>query len=424
MGIESELAASAPDNEEGFWEDRRFVALNQEILDRLGGGWDIPPRVEPGWERRVDLSPVRARATSLLSTLSEREAWGWKDPRNSLTLPFWKSLVPELKVVVCLRNPLEVQASLARRGFSSLAFGLRLWHEYGRRLLAATIAGERVVTHYDAYFDRPEAELRRVATFCGLDIPERVLQLAVVAASVALRHNRFTTEDLVTEQVPPEVVSLYAELMAEAGRFTAERRAVPAGVQESELRERPVESREVEQDALINVLRDVLADTKTALERSGAELERKAAELQRTTAEFDRVTVELQRAHLEHQRTTVELQRTTGELKGKTAELQDSAAELEQREEDNGRLRDELATITGSVGWAFLQGLRDIRLRCAPRGSRRERVLQGALRAFRLWRREGTRALGSGPWRALGTFRSGPFQLRPPPPWRLPLRTI
>jgi len=394
MGPETDLAASAPDNEEGFWEDRRFVALNQEILDRLGGGWDHPPRVEPGWEMRVDLSPVRARATSLLSTFSEREAWGWKDPRNSLTLPFWKSLVPELKVVLCLRNPLEVQASLAHRGFSSRAFGLRLWHEYGRRILAATIAGERVVTHYDAYFDRPEAELRRVAAFCGIDVPERVLQRAVAAASDAMRHNRFTTEDLVGERVPPEVVSLYTELLAEAGRPTAGRRAVATRVQASAPRESPVESGEMERAALVNLLRDVLAETKAGLDRVGAELERTAAELQRSNAEVERTSTELQRTHLEHQRTSAELQRTTAELQRATGELQETTAELEKRGQDSERLRDELATITGSVGWAFLQGLRDIRLRFAPRGSRRERVLQGALRALRLWRREGTRALG------------------------------
>ena len=29
--------------------------------------------------------------------------WGWKDQRNSLTLPFWEDLLPGLKTVIVVR---------------------------------------------------------------------------------------------------------------------------------------------------------------------------------------------------------------------------------------------------------------------------------------------------------------------------------
>lgn len=44
-------------------------------------------------------------------------------------------MLPDMKVVVCLRNPLEVAFSLRKRAMSSLAFGLDLWVEYNRRVL-------------------------------------------------------------------------------------------------------------------------------------------------------------------------------------------------------------------------------------------------------------------------------------------------
>ena len=32
------------DNPDGFWEHLGFVALNDELLNALGGAWDLPPK--------------------------------------------------------------------------------------------------------------------------------------------------------------------------------------------------------------------------------------------------------------------------------------------------------------------------------------------------------------------------------------------
>ena len=77
------------------------------------------------------------RARLLIQQFDTQTFWAWKDPRTALTMPFWRQLLPGLKVVVCVRNPLEVAHSLSQRGMSSLAFGLRLWQTYYERLLAA-----------------------------------------------------------------------------------------------------------------------------------------------------------------------------------------------------------------------------------------------------------------------------------------------
>ena len=43
LGPESELMPAQADNPDGFWENLRFVALNDEVLNELGGAWDLPP---------------------------------------------------------------------------------------------------------------------------------------------------------------------------------------------------------------------------------------------------------------------------------------------------------------------------------------------------------------------------------------------
>src|SRR5439155_5522042 len=108
-------------------------------------------------------------ARALLAEFEEHEPWGWKDPRTSLTLPFWQTLV-EPKLVVCLRNPLEVAVSLHRRNSLSYTLAVALWHDYNERVLAATPAEGRVVTHYDAYFRDALREVERVLDATGLPV--------------------------------------------------------------------------------------------------------------------------------------------------------------------------------------------------------------------------------------------------------------
>ena len=49
LGAEEHFAPPAPDNTEGCWEDLRFVAWNERILDALGGAWDVVPERPAGW---------------------------------------------------------------------------------------------------------------------------------------------------------------------------------------------------------------------------------------------------------------------------------------------------------------------------------------------------------------------------------------
>src|SRR5215813_2085377 len=129
LGSQEHLMRSAPDNPEGFWENADFVELNDSLLAMVHAGWDLPP-AEYEWAPRPELSVLFTKATQLIERLAPHQRWGWKDPRNSLTLPFWLRLIPNLQVVVCLRNPLEVARSLSVRNGTSLAFGLNLWRSY------------------------------------------------------------------------------------------------------------------------------------------------------------------------------------------------------------------------------------------------------------------------------------------------------
>src|SRR5215472_4432307 len=136
LGPESELMPPQADNPEGFWEHLGFVALNDQVLSELGGAWDLPPAANEDF-RNTRLDPLRLKARLLIEQFESANVWGWKDPRNSLTLPFWQQLLPRLKTLVVVRNPLEVAHSMGERNGTSYSFGLRLWEIYNRRLVEA-----------------------------------------------------------------------------------------------------------------------------------------------------------------------------------------------------------------------------------------------------------------------------------------------
>ncbi len=67
LGRNEDLIPASPDNPDGHWEHRRFVELNDEVLNAWGGGWDCPPpptALAPGpsgQSARIDVLRAKAR---------------------------------------------------------------------------------------------------------------------------------------------------------------------------------------------------------------------------------------------------------------------------------------------------------------------------------------------------------------------------
>jgi len=212
LGRKEELMPAQADNPDGFWEHLGFVALNDQLLNELGGAWDLPPNANESF-RQPGLDPLRSKARLLIEAFDSMRVWGWKDPRNSLTLPFWQDLLAGLKILIVVRNPLEVAYSMRQRNGTSYSFALRLWEIYNRRLLEAAKKQEQLFTHYDLFFQNAETELRRIANFIGL--PEAKIQSAAKLVATQRRHTHFTIEQLIDARVAEEVIELYRALIAE-----------------------------------------------------------------------------------------------------------------------------------------------------------------------------------------------------------------
>ena len=178
LGPLDELVPPDDFNQHGYWEHIRFVELNDDLLRALDAGWDHPPELPLRWRELAGLDQLLARAVEMVEGFS-REPWGWKDPRNCLTLPFWRHVVPDLRVVLAIRNPLEVALSLRRRNFFSTAHSLSLWLDYNNRVEQATNPEDRIVVAYDSLLSDPTGELGRLIDFIGLEPDGYALKTAM-----------------------------------------------------------------------------------------------------------------------------------------------------------------------------------------------------------------------------------------------------
>ena len=224
LGPEDRLMPAKPDNPDGFFENLDLVRINDELIERHGGGWDAPPALGPGWEQAALASELRPGALAWAAPMQAGVAgtagargWGWKDPRSCLTQPFWRALFPGQKTVVCLRNPTAVARSLRMRGNYSLHFGLRLWQAYNRPLLASLAPGSYTVTHYDAWFVDPDAELQRVLGFLQWEVPAEVRHQAAAFVKRSFRHHEGESLDMLLSVAGLETAALYDRLRAQAG---------------------------------------------------------------------------------------------------------------------------------------------------------------------------------------------------------------
>jgi hypothetical protein len=225
---------------QGDHEALFFLHLNEWLFRQSGARWDNP---EP-FEYLLRNEPVRRlcadflrfsigapRAISFLgpsrylkyrSIASIAEPWGWKDPRNTFTLPVWLELFPDAKVLHIRRHGIDIAQSIVtrrnrmcaeaqqrfrrwrpvyalrfkQRGFvdtvrcDTVEEGVRLWGEYMqaadvhvRKLSGGSTDGRvadcrAVDIKYEDVLADARPPLERLAAFCELSPSPAVLDAA------------------------------------------------------------------------------------------------------------------------------------------------------------------------------------------------------------------------------------------------------
>jgi Sulfotransferase family len=101
-------------NPRGFFEDRSIVNFHRRLLAKSGPrGAEIPLLADP-----IVPAPNQAEeeeAVQILESLARPGLWGWKDPRTLPFIDFWLGLLPNAKLIIPIRHPVETYYSYLKR---------------------------------------------------------------------------------------------------------------------------------------------------------------------------------------------------------------------------------------------------------------------------------------------------------------------
>jgi hypothetical protein len=203
-------------------EAHLFMEINDWLLRLSGGAWDYPGpfglllgnasvRADAVEFIRHHLASQdaisffgRSIDTDSITPATVHVPWGWKDPRNTFTLPLWLDIFPNARVIHILRHGVDVAESLRARNekvlseappspdkeqiirqsplfwlwpsfvdtlrCSSLEGGFTLWEEYlcEARAHVQFLNDRAIEFKYEDFLAKPAKTLRELAEFCGL----------------------------------------------------------------------------------------------------------------------------------------------------------------------------------------------------------------------------------------------------------------
>ena len=172
------LMAGDIHNSEGYWESQKIADLNDAILASAGSSWDDWEKIDTDWYDSSVVEAFRHRALDTLAVeFGDSPLFVLKDPRICRLLPFWKASLERfgasVRVVVPLREPLEVAASLEARDAIETPFAILIWL---RNVLAAEADSRdvsRAFVGYDDLLRNAQAAAERLATKLDIRWPSR-----------------------------------------------------------------------------------------------------------------------------------------------------------------------------------------------------------------------------------------------------------
>ena len=170
----------------GCWEPERLVRYHDRLLSDLGSSWhDWKPLDFPS----LPLSDRKTIHSDIKSILADefggRRLWVLKEPRICRFVPIYREVLSDMGValspVLIFRNPLEVMASLQRRGDwpveRSAADACLLWLRHVLDCEAATRGVKRSIASHVSILSDPVAALARIERKAKLDFPNKVDEL-------------------------------------------------------------------------------------------------------------------------------------------------------------------------------------------------------------------------------------------------------
>lgn len=217
-GMARDLVKANFGNTLGYWESRSIVELNSSILAELNANW--MDWTCPGFDgAKSIIDKYRQRAERILEEeYGSSSPFVIKDPRKSLLLRFWNDVFNNVSikplVIISLRNPLNVAASLEKRDGLSFSHAQLLWLRYLLEAEGSSRNVSRMFISFDALLTDWRREIERLSQGLGLEWPRAVASVESEVdsfLSTSHRHHDADDEEIAADgRVLPWVRSSFA----------------------------------------------------------------------------------------------------------------------------------------------------------------------------------------------------------------------
>jgi hypothetical protein len=197
-------------NESGYWEDPYVLDLNERMLASAGVAWNSWESLGQDWYTSGKSAQYMTEAIELVESRFARSTlFVIKDPRIARLLPFWRTVLEEskinTKVILPLRKPAEVAASLEHRDHMNGHLAQLVWLRYNLEAEYHSRGLDRVFVTYDQLLDDWRSMVDRIpARLTGFSWPRRsakVVSEIDAFLSGDLRHHEQKRKHAVDESV-------------------------------------------------------------------------------------------------------------------------------------------------------------------------------------------------------------------------------
>lgn len=328
------LVPAKQGNELGFWESADLNETHNQLFRELGRDWQSIDPMPANWFMVPPAGAYRDRIVKLLSRdFPNGDLFAIKDPRICRLVPLWREVLKvfgaEPRVVLPLRNPLEVAASLKALNGMAQGKALLLWLLHVLDAERYTRDLPRSFVDYDDLLRDWRSETRRMFRELELEWPNN----AVIARKVdqflsdKARHHRIDGEQFgATSDVAVWVKEAYYALRAMVGQ------PYDTGSMQrlDEIADKLSEAGQL--------YRPVFASQRALLDERQADLEQQRSEVETRRSELDSLHGELHGLRSELSRFEAELDKSQTELEQRSQTIAHLEDQLNQRDQRIGEL--------------------------------------------------------------------------------------
>ena len=179
QGFQAPLESGRGDahNPTGYWEPQQILAVHNRLLEQVQSSWEDPLLPVLPWQPQNLQAAVAELEQAFVADFPNADPQAValiKDPRQCRLLSLWEALFAqrpyEVAVVLAVRQPEAVAASLVRRDQLPPARALLLWLSHTLEAEQATRQFPRLVLSYEQLLQDPAAALQRCQQLVGLPI--------------------------------------------------------------------------------------------------------------------------------------------------------------------------------------------------------------------------------------------------------------